>query len=96
MSYLEPASSNCTQAERDSRLQNLCLNVIATDHRIKQSWHNIDVILVKHYFSADEAGHYAALSQLGKIIIFGTGAIASVMFPLVVERFEKHEMYSIR
>lgn len=55
--------------------------------------YNIDVILVKHYFSGEEAGFYAALSQLGKIIVFGTGAIASVMFPLVVDKFEKHENY---
>lgn len=56
--------------------------------------YNIDVILVKHYFSGDEAGHYAALSQLGKIIVFGTGAIAGVMFPMVVEKFEKKQDYA--
>ena len=56
--------------------------------------YNIDVILVKHYFPGDEAGHYAALSQLGKIIVFGTGAIAGVMFPMVVEKFEKKQNYA--
>ncbi len=56
-------------------------------------FYNIDVILVKHYFSAQEAGYYASLSQLGKIIIFGTGAIAGVMFPMIVEKYEKGERY---
>ncbi|MFC1721665.1 oligosaccharide flippase family protein [Patescibacteria group bacterium] len=55
--------------------------------------YNIDVILVKHYFSGEEAGLYAALSQLGKIIVFGTMAVAGVMFPMVAEKFERKEDY---
>ncbi|MDO8638371.1 MAG: oligosaccharide flippase family protein [Candidatus Daviesbacteria bacterium] len=50
------------------------------------SLYSSDVILVKHFFPAHEAGIYAALSTLGKIIFFGTGPIAAVMFPLVSRR----------
>lgn len=45
-----------------------------------------DVILVKHFFDAYEAGIYAALSTLGKVIFFGTAPVSSVMFPLISKR----------
>lgn len=45
---------------------------------------NIDVILVKHYFPAVEAGYYAAASIVGKVIWFGTSALLVAMFPKVV------------
>lgn len=42
---------------------------------------NIDVVLVKHYFSAEEAGYYAAASLFGKIVVFVSSPIATVLFP---------------
>lgn len=44
---------------------------------------NVDVIMSKHYLAPDFAGQYAALSVLGKIITYGSGAILTVLFPLV-------------
>lgn len=52
-----------------------------------------DLILVKHFFTSYEAGIYASLSTLGKIIFFGTSPIASVMFPLISQRQSKGEGY---
>jgi O-antigen/teichoic acid export membrane protein len=46
----------------------------------------IDVILVKHFFSSYDAGIYAALATLGKIIFFASSPITSVMFPIVSKR----------
>lgn len=43
----------------------------------------VDVILVKHFFGDFDAGLYAALSTLGKIIFFAASPITSVMFPIV-------------
>ncbi|MDD5415735.1 MAG: oligosaccharide flippase family protein [Candidatus Daviesbacteria bacterium] len=57
------------------------------------SLYSSDVILVKHFFPAHEAGIYAALSTLGKIIFFGTGPINTVMFPLVSQRKAKGQDY---
>lgn len=54
---------------------------------------NNDVILVKHYLEATEAGFYGALSTIGKIVFFVTAPIAAVMFPLIskqVARNQKH------
>lgn len=53
--------------------------------------YNIDLILVKHYFVGNDAGYYAALSQLGKIIVFATISIPGVMFPMIATKFEKKE-----
>ncbi len=52
-----------------------------------------DVILVKHFFSSFDAGIYASISTLGKIIFFGAGPISAVMFPLVSQRQSKGEDY---
>lgn len=53
-----------------------------------------DVILVKHFFSAHEAGLYGGLSIVGKVIFYFTAAIPSVMFPLVVKKHAKGEKYT--
>lgn len=53
-----------------------------------------DVILVKHFLSSYEAGIYASMSTLSKIIFFGTTPVASVMFPLISKRKAQGEKYS--
>jgi len=50
------------------------------------SLYSSDLILVKHFLSPYEAGLYAALSTLGKIIFFGSGPIGSTMFPIISQR----------
>ena len=44
---------------------------------------NVDVILVKHFFPALEAGYYVAASILAKIVWFASGALMIVMFPKI-------------
>ena len=48
---------------------------------------NIDLIVVKHFFSPEEAGYYSAASVLGKIILFFPGTVSTVMFPKTAQRF---------
>ena len=50
-----------------------------------------DIILVKHFFPAYEAGIYAALAVLGKIIFFATSSIPMVVFPLAAYRHSQGE-----
>lgn len=57
------------------------------------SIYSSDVILVKHFFLSHDAGIYAALSTLGKIIFFGAGPIGAVMFPLVSKRHAAGQQY---
>lgn len=54
---------------------------------------NIDVLLVKHYMLAYEAGLYAALSTMGKIVLFVTTPIVSVMFPMISDLQGRHEKH---
>ena len=42
---------------------------------------NMDVILVKHFFSPQQAGFYSVAQMVGKIILFLPGAVNIVMFP---------------
>ena len=44
---------------------------------------NIDLILVKKYFEPEMAGYYAGTVTLGKIFLFGAGAVSTVMFPTI-------------
>ncbi len=50
------------------------------------SFTSIDVILVKHFFSAQDAGFYAGVSLIGRVIFYFTSPIPIVMFPLLVKR----------
>lgn len=50
-----------------------------------------DVILVKHFFSPEKAGQYAALSLMGKAIFYLTSPIYFVFFPLIAQKKEKKE-----
>lgn len=45
-----------------------------------------DVLLVKHYFSSQTAGEYAAVAALGRAIFWGASGVAAVLFPKVVFR----------
>lgn len=57
------------------------------------SFVSTDVLLVKHFFPATEAGFYGGLSLLGKVIFYFTGPIPIAMFPLIVKRHVKGEKF---
>jgi len=44
---------------------------------------NCDIVLVKHFFSAKEAGLYAAVAMVGRVIFAFSSAVVNTMFPLV-------------
>ncbi len=45
-----------------------------------------DVLLVRHFFSATDAGIYSSLAVLGKVIFYASSALSFVIFPVVAER----------
>jgi len=49
---------------------------------------NMDIVLVKHFLSAEDAGSYAAISVLGKIALFAPAGIGIAMFPKTSGFFE--------
>jgi O-antigen/teichoic acid export membrane protein len=44
---------------------------------------NCDIVLVKHFFSANEAGLYAAVAMVGRVIFAFSSSVVNSMFPLV-------------
>ena len=57
------------------------------------SLYSTDVILARHFFPSLEAGLYASLAVMGKIIFFASSTVPAVMFPLVSEKFENGKPY---
>ncbi|PIY94092.1 MAG: hypothetical protein COY68_03670 [Candidatus Levybacteria bacterium CG_4_10_14_0_8_um_filter_35_23] len=58
------------------------------------SFISMDVILVKHFFSPQDAGLYGGLSLVGKVIFYFTGVVPGVMFPLLIKRHAKGEAFN--
>lgn len=48
-----------------------------------------DMVFAKHVLSPTEAGQYGALTVVSKVIFFGTGVIASVLFSMSSEKNHK-------
>lgn len=44
---------------------------------------NSDIVLVKHFFSSNEAGLYAAVAMVGRVVFAFSSAVVNSMFPLV-------------
>jgi len=57
------------------------------------SLYTTDIVLVRHFLSPQEAGFYASLAILGKIIFFASSPIVMVMFPMVSERHANGKKY---
>ena len=49
----------------------------------------IDMVLVKYFFSEQDTGLYAAASILGKAVMYLPGGITMALFPMVVENHAK-------
>ncbi|MBV8149729.1 MAG: oligosaccharide flippase family protein [Candidatus Eremiobacteraeota bacterium] len=52
---------------------------------------NVDVLVVKHFFSAAQAGLYSAAALGGKIMFYFVGFIPTVLLPQVTERHVRGE-----
>lgn len=55
---------------------------------------NSDIILVKHYFENEEAGLYAALALIGRVVFFATWTIVTLLFPKVIQKEKKGEKHT--
>lgn len=45
---------------------------------------NLDILVARHYLSAEQAGLFAALAVTGRTIAYGTGALPPVVYPYLV------------
>jgi O-antigen/teichoic acid export membrane protein len=53
-----------------------------------------DILLVKHFFEPTQAGFYAGLSLVGRVIFYVSAPIGTVMFPLIIRKHSKNENYT--
>jgi O-antigen/teichoic acid export membrane protein len=56
---------------------------------------NIDILLVKHFFSSDQAGLYAAIALVGRVIYFASWSVVSAMFPISAGAKPREENSSV-
>ena len=54
---------------------------------------NSDILIVRRFFTAEEAGAYAALALIGRMVFFATWSIVTAMFPIVAQRFRRGEAH---
>ncbi len=52
---------------------------------------NSDILLVRHFFNSEITGQYAALSLMGKAILYFTTPIGTVFFPFIAQKQERKE-----
>ena len=56
---------------------------------------NIDILMVKHFFRPDEAGLYAAIALVGRLLYFGAWSVICAMFPVSAESETKKPAASL-
>ncbi len=50
---------------------------------------NIDILMVKHFFRPEDAGLYAAIALVGRLLYFASWSVVSAMFPVSAEKKEE-------
>jgi O-antigen/teichoic acid export membrane protein len=56
---------------------------------------NIDILLVKHFFRPEEAGLYAAVALVGRVVYFASWSVVSAMFPISAGQKAKEQNISV-
>ncbi len=57
------------------------------------SFINTDILLVKHLFSEKDAGFYAGLSLVGRVVFYITAPVTTVMFPIIINKYKSSQPY---
>src|SRR5260221_12658400 len=52
-----------------------------------------DVLLIKHFFEPRDAGIYASIATIGKIVFYAAAPLNAVMFPMVSQKHANGEKY---
>lgn len=56
---------------------------------------NLDILLVKHFFSAPEAGLYAAAALVGRVVFILSWSVVSSMFPIAASNTQSYSGRSV-
>ena len=57
------------------------------------AFYSIDILLVKHFFTNEEAGYYSAAGLIGRILFFGSLSISQVMSSKVAGLYENKKSH---
>lgn len=58
------------------------------------SFISVDIMLVKHFFDPHQAGLYAGLSLISRVIFYVSAPIGAVMFPVIVQKHSRNENFT--
>lgn len=56
---------------------------------------NTDILLIKHFFSPEQAGLFAAIALVGRVVYFASWMVVSAMFPISAGAKEKESSKSL-
>jgi hypothetical protein len=56
---------------------------------------NVDILLVKHFFLPQDAGLYAAVALVGRVLYFATWSVVSAMYPISAGTKPREESRSV-
>jgi len=56
---------------------------------------NIDLVLVKHFFSSYQAGQYAAVALVGRVLFYASWAVIHAMFPIAAQNGDRERNRSV-
>ncbi len=56
---------------------------------------NIDILMVKHFFRPSDAGLYAAIALVGRVLYFASWSVVSAMFPISAGAKPQEENYTV-
>jgi len=56
---------------------------------------NVDILLVKHFFQPEQAGLYAAVALVGRVVYFASWSVVSAMFPISAGQKPKEQNISV-
>jgi len=56
---------------------------------------NLDILLVKHFFSAVDAGVYAAVALVGRVVFMLSWSVVSSMFPVSASHAQNDSQHSV-
>ena len=89
--------SNKPQLDKNQNKQVFNFFVLTAFYELTQIIiNNSDIILVKHFFGALDAGLYASLALIGRVVYFITWMFVMLLFPKVVQKNKNGEAtYSI-
>lgn len=52
---------------------------------------NSDILIVKRFFAPEDAGLYAALALIGRVVFFATWSVVTTLFPIVAQKHQRGE-----